>query len=264
MLLVLFCDYGLDDAVATIDALSHASGDGYTGAALVAVGGNVPADVALKNAKKLVAHLKPDLPVVIVDTTAEEQPSEYLSAIHGGDGMGDLLPASLAEGPAPVVPFAAWAEALGGTFDLLSLGPMTLVPRVLGKRPRKFIFMGGNIAEEPNFHGYEFNHAKNRAAFSECVKYPHVAVTMDTCRHPLFNIQPQFEGEGEIARFVARTRELTFSSGERGCYVWDDIAVKYLRHPAWFSTYRAADRDGNILNVAKYIGKKRYAEILHA
>lgn len=261
MELVLFCDYGLDDAAATADALMHLYEDGYSGATLVAVGGNVPAEVALRNAKKLAAALSCPLGGVrIADTTMFPQPSEYLTAVHGKDGMGDLF--AEAPCPVPVVPFAEWLRE-EEPFDLLSLGPMTLVPRALAKAPRKFVFMGGNVAEKPNFRGYEFNHALNRAAFSECVKYPHVAVTMDTCRHPLFNIQEKAAPrEGLLYRIAERCRALTLTSGERGCYLWDDIAVKALRHPSWFSSEQARDKDGNLLSVAHYRYGKQYYEIL--
>ena len=265
MNLILCCDYGLDDAAATVDALSHAAADGYETVALVAVGGNVPPDVAFVNAKKLVAHLPFEtVPLVVVDTTAEKQPFEYLKHIHGEDGMGDLFPDD-AGFSAPVRAFSEWVACLSGEYDLLSLGPMTLVPRILARgKARKFIFMGGNIAEEPNFHGYEFNHALDRAAFSfVTAHYPHVAVTMDTCRHPLLNVQSaDLSGGGLQRRIVARAREMTFVSGEKGCYIWDDMAVKVLRHPGWFETYPAADRDGNRLTVAKYTGNKPYPEIL--
>ena len=124
--------------------------------------------------------------------------------------------------------------------------------------------MGGNIAEEPNFHGYEFNHALDRAAFTDVTqRHAHVAVTMDTCRHPLLNVQNvDLSGGGLQQRIVARAKEMTFVSGEKGCYIWDDMAVKALRHPAWFETCAARDRDGNLLNVAKYVLPKPYPEIL--
>lgn len=262
MRLVLFCDYGLDDAAATVDALQHALADGYEKVDLVAVGGNVPADVALKNAIKLVHNLDFSLPeLAIVDTTGCPQPCEFLKTIHGGDGMGDLFE-EVSAPDVSVIPFQVWLEELRD-FVLLSLGPMTLVPCVLAKKPNKFIFMGGNISEEPNFHGYEFNHALNREAFSECVRYPHVAVTMDTCRHPLINLQhEEIEEKSLLHRIVLRAKERTFLSGEKGCYVWDDIAVKYLRHPEWFELYSAKDRDGNLLTVARYTLGKRFLSVL--
>lgn len=265
MKLVLVCDYGLDDAAATVDALAHAAQDGYKEVSLVAIGGNVPPDVALANAKKLVAHLPFEtVSVTVVDTTAEKQPFEFLKDIHGEDGMGCLFSDDIGFS-ARVKTFAQWLDELTGEYDLLSLGPMTLVPRILQKnRPRKFIFMGGNIAQEPNFHGYEFNHALDRGAFSEVVStYAHTAVTMDTCRVEALNVQDAPpSGETLLAKIVRRARDMTFVSGEKGSYIWDDMAVKALRHPDWFTQYEAVDCDGNRLNVACYTLGKPYQEIM--
>lgn len=261
MKLVLFCDYGLDDAAATVDALLHAKQDGYEGVDLVAIGGNVPAEVSLRNAKKLAANVNCGYSKIrVVDTTAYSQPFEYLTQIHGGDGMGDLF--SDCPAPCAVISFDEW-RAECDPFVLVSLGPMTLVPYALEKKPAKFIFMGGNVAETPNFHGYEFNHGVNREAFSRCVKYPHVAVTMDTCRNPLFNVQDKAIGEKDLLhRIVSRSRALTFTSGEKGCYVWDDIAIKVLRHPERFALRRQTDRDGNLLTVAYYAWTESYLELI--
>lgn len=262
MHLILCCDYGLDDALATVDALSHARkiGDDVT---LVAVGGNVPEAVALRNAKKLVAHVDFPLPRVrIVDTTDMPQPSAFLKTIHGEDGMGNLFEDD-GEIRCPVVKFSDFLAGLK-RYTLVSLGPMTLVPAILARGIcERFLFMGGNIAETPNYGDYEFNHALDRAAFSEAVKFPHTAVTMDTCRHPLLNIQEEeIAGEDLFARIARRIREMTFVSGEKGCYVWDDVAVKALYHPDWFSCETRRDRDGNLLRVASYTYGKPYLEIL--
>ena len=263
MKLILCCDYGLDDAAATVDALMHAKADGYGEVDLVAIGGNVPKEVALRNAKKLLAQLTFEMPpVCIVDTTAEIQPEEFLTSVHGGDGMGDLFTEN--GGTTSAVLFSKWLISLEGEYDLLSLGPMTLVPKILERgRCRNFVFMGGNIAEVPNFHGYEFNHALDRAAFSAVTgKYSHVAVTMDTCRHPLLNVQGEEIGQSSLMhRIVGRCRALTLTSGEKGCHVWDDVAVKYLRHPDWFELYSATDKDGNLLTVARYTHGKPYQDI---
>ena len=264
MKLVLFCDYGLDDAAATADALAHAKEDGYDGVDLVAIGGNVPADIARRNAKKLVANLQyAPLPVTVVDTTDIPQPAEYLAAIHGGDGMGDLFEERAC--PSEVKKFEEWLAEFSGEYILISLGPMTLVGALLQKKqPAKFIFMGGNVSEVPNYGKYEFNHGVNPAVFAECVKFPHIAVTMDTCRNPRLNIQQKEIGEKDVMRrIVGRSRELTFGTGEKGCYIWDDIAIKYLRHPDWFSLWKGTDLDGNKLTVARYEHDKEYLDIIN-
>ena len=263
--LVMCCDYGVDDAAATVDMLMHAAADAYDGAALVAIAGNVPAAVSLANAKKLVAHLPfRTVPVTVVDTTREVQPAEFLKHIHGNDGMGDLF-ADDRGFCAPVVPFSAWLETLPAAYDLLSLGPATLVPRILARGGvERLVLMGGNIAETPNYHGYEFNHALDRAAFSAVTQnFPHVAATMDTCRHPRLNVQPlAVEGEGLMARIVRRAQAMTRVSGEKGCYLWDDIAAKVLRHPEWFALRERTDRDGNVLTVAEYTHTEPYLKIM--
>ena len=180
-----------------------------------------------------------------------------------GDGMGDLFEEKPC--PCPVLRFREWLADLKEEYILLSLGPMTLVGEVLKIRmPEKFIFMGGNVTETPNYGRYEFNHGVNPAAFSECVKFPHVAITMDTCRNPKLNIQQKKIGSEDLMhRIVGRSRELTLGSGEKGCYVWDDIAVKYLRHPDWFSLDAGTDLDGNVLTVARYECDKEYLEIIN-
>ena len=263
MKLVLFCDYGLDDAAATVDALRHSQEDGYEEVVLVAIGGNVPPTISLRNAIRLVSNCEFSFsPVTIVDTTACEQSFEFLASVHGGDGMGNLFQDKPFH--AKVVLFDEWLNAFSGDYRLLSLGPMTLVPALLKKcTPEKFVFMGGNIAEEPNFNGYEFNHALDREAFSEAVKYPHIAVTMDSCRNPFLNIQQEkIEGDSLLFRIVARARELTLMSGEKGCYLWDDIALKCLRHPNWFTVRYGEDRDGNELTYAEYVHGEKYLKLL--
>lgn len=258
--LVMFCDYGLDDAIATYDVLNHA--DGFDRIDLVAVGGNVPSEISLRNAQKLVAFFPRRMANVrIVDTTAFAQPHEFLQLIHGNDGMGDLFEERTG---ATVVPFGRWLEGKFEGCMLLSVGPMTMVePFLKGHVPQQFVFMGGNIAEEPNYRGYEFNHGVNRRAFSACVRYPHVAVTMDTCRNPLFNVQEKEIGcESMMLRMVARSKELTKGTGEKGCYIWDDIAVKAMRHPEWFDCRTQTDKDGNVLNVAYYRGEREYLSLI--
>lgn len=258
--LALFCDYGLDDAVATCDLLLHAKE--YRAIDIVAIGGNVPSEVALKNAIKLTAAIGCGFADLrIVDTTDIFQPHEFLKEIHGDDGMGDLLDET---SPAyPIVKFDEWLKEDLGEFDLLSLGPMTLVlPLLKKKTPQKFYFMGGNIRMTPNYGEYEFNHGVNAEAFSECVKYPHAGATMDSCMHPLFDILREEKFENDLmGKLLQRARELSLSRGEEGCFIWDDVAVKALRHPEWFVTEEETDPFGNKITVVKYIGKDKYLSV---
>ena len=263
MKLVLFCDYGLDDAAATVDALLHSQEDGYDAVVLVAIGGSVPPTISLRNAIRLVANCDFEhVPVTIVDTTAQEQPFEFLTGVHGGDGMGNLF----SDRPfhAKVLPFSEWLNGFSGEYRLLSLGPVTLTVELLKKcAPEQFVLMGGNISGEPNFHGYEFNHALDRQAFSEAVTYPHMAVTMDSCNSRFLKLQQERIGENSLlSRIVSRARELALMSGKRDCCLVGDIALKCLRHPNWFTIRYGEDQDGNGLCYAEYVHGEQYLKLL--
>lgn len=263
MKLVLFCDCGLGAAAAVSDALVHSKEDGYEEVVLVAIGGSVPPSISLRNAIRLVSNCSFDhSPVTVVDTTGEEQPFEFLTRIVGGDGMGDLF----ADKPfrAKVLPFGEWLEDFLGEYDLLSLGPMTLVPALLKKRaPKRFVFAGGNIEGDTEIGGYEFNHGLDREAFKEALSYPHVAVTENTCRNSFLNVRSErIEGESLLCEIVSRARDLLLMSGETDCCIRDDIAVKYLRHPDWFTLRYGEDGDGNELTYAEFVHGEKYLNLL--
>ena len=48
--------------------------------------------------------------------------------------------------------------------------------------------------------------------------------------------------------------------GEKGCYVWDDVAAAYLLHPERFTLRQQTDRDGNRIFNAVYVSDKLYFE----
>jgi inosine-uridine nucleoside N-ribohydrolase len=89
--LSVLCDYGLDDAVASIYILENA--DKFDKIDFLAVAGNFPLDISFRNLKRLLSNY-PDLPenVRIVDTSSIIQNEENIPHIHGNDGMGDVLP----------------------------------------------------------------------------------------------------------------------------------------------------------------------------
>ena len=262
MKLVLFCDYGLDDAAATVDALMHSQEDGYEEVVLVAIGGGVPPTISLRNAIRLVSNCDfAHAPVTIVDTTAQEQPFEFLTGVHGGDGMGNLF----GDKPfhARVLPFSKWLNDFSGEYRLVGLGPMTLTLELLKKcEPEKFVFMGGNIENAPNFHGDEFNFALDREAFCEAVKYPHAAVTLDSCRSPFFKLQHERIEGGLLERILSRARELALMTGAKECYPQGEIAVKYLRHPNWFTLRYGEDQNENELTYAQYVHGEQYLKLI--
>ncbi len=235
MKLVVFADYGLDDACATVYVLENR--ERYEGIYIVPVGGNVEAARALTNAKKLLAAAKVDGisldGVCIADTAACAQPFCRLPSVHGNDGMGDLF--ADCESPVSVVPYENLADMLDCEYEVLSLGPCTMVERVLAtakKQPAgNIVIMGGCRAEEPNYNGYEFNEALDLEAFIKSLSRPHICATLDTCRVPEFNyISARRTGEKLLDKLINRSIELAAARHNDRCYIYDYIAALALLH----------------------------------
>ena len=243
--LVMLCDYGLDDAIATCHIFENYKQ--FKKIDILAIAGNVSPAVSMRNLQTLTAHFELDERLTIVDTCDTTQKHENLYDIHGDDGMGGIIPP--AKSNANCVTFRNWLKSYNGCDALLSLGPMTITETILKKcPPRLFVFMAGNIAEEPNYHGYEFNEGINPQAFSYCIGYPHKAVTLDTGTAPLDIIDKPAEGHSLKSLLVNRYRELTIQRREQHCYVWDDIAVSYLFAPSDFEEQVGTDKNGNVIN----------------
>ena len=259
--IVLFADYGLDDASATAHVLDHA--DRFDEIVIIPIGGNVPTAVSHRNCYTILSHY-PALwdKITVVSTLHLVQPFENLTDIHGGDGMGDILTVPAVQPAVREIPFEKWlAEEYTGRETLLSLGPMTLVRPVLEKHPcRRLVIMGGCIREEPNFCGREFNHALDTEAFAYCVRYPHEAVTLDTVRGAavLDMRGREIEGDGLHARFLRADQALSITRGEAGCYVWDDVAAAFVLHPDRFAVQPERDPDGNLVNNLVYTSEALY------
>lgn len=256
--LVMLCDYGLDDAIATAHLFAHSAL--LEKVDIVAVGGNFPADVALANARKLLFHLDTGKTSVrIVDTVAVPQPAEAIYCVHGSDGMGGIfpVPAPGAE-KVPVISYASWLASLEGCDLLLSLGPMTLTREVLARVGScEFLFMAGCVHATPNYKGMEFNQGINTDAFAACLAYPHRGVLLDTAA-PLLQVPDTLTGEGLIPQMTARYRELCRANGEETCYVWDDLAVCALLYPELFRTEVHTLPDGNKVSCLFYTGDMAY------
>ena len=251
--LAMLCDYGLDDAIATLYLLEYA--DCFDRIDIVPIGGNFPFKSTFVNAKRILTNSGKDLHNLrIVDTSSVPQPEEHIPDIHGNDGMGDVLPEEYFDA-VPVIDYDAWLDELDSSYVLVSLGPCTVTLDILkryGDLP--LVMMAGNISEPPNYNGYEFNHGLDTRAFAECVKHPHVCATLDTCHNPLCDLN-LFENsqKGLLKTLLDRYREMSRARHEAVCSVYDLTAVVYLIHPEYFTTEMLADKDGNEVAVLRYI-----------
>ena len=253
--IVLLCDYGLDDACATLFVLDNR---GQTPVDIIAIAGNSSVTTSLNNALKLLSNYDGSLEGVrVVETLNKTQNFCKLPSIHGEDGMGDFLekkPLNI-----PLLTFDKWMEE-SGSFTLVSLGPLTLTEEIIkAKEVDGLLIMAGNVAEVPNFNGYEFNHYLDRPAFSYCVEhFPTAKVaTLDTCRTPSFNFAKKvFSGDKLIDRTLERCRKYATIRHQDNCYVYDYIAVQYLFYPEKFTASEVVDPGGNRFVQLRYLEGK--------
>lgn len=259
--LALLCDYGLDDAIATAYLMNYA--DRFGKIDILPIGGNFPLKDAFINAKRVLTSVKNDKVKVdsdkirIVDTACLPQPEEQLWDIHGNDGMGDVLSVEYEE-LVDVIGYEKWLTEIDDSYIIVSLGPCTVTLDILSQKGALPVcFMCGNVSEPPNYNGYEFNHGMDVEAFSKCLKYPHVAATLDTCHNEQCNINKlDLSGDDTLHILMRRYRELSDGRGEANCYVYDLTVAVWLVYPERFTTEVLSDKDGNVVTVLKYIGEE--------
>ncbi|MCL2798608.1 MAG: nucleoside hydrolase [Firmicutes bacterium] len=269
--LIIFSDYGLDDACALVYLLGHA--DRFDGIDVVCIAGNVPAERSLSNAHKLLAQadsgqwtvdrkgegrfsisptasFSPSTPVRLVSTDDFPQKHVFLPSIHGKDGMGDLFSASA---KTDAIPYAQWFNSLPESAVILSLGPCTVsldvIKRFKSVKGAEHVMMAGVVGAEPNYLGMEFNQALDPESLAAQVKFPHKIATLDTCRVRQFNLAGEkIRGGSLLCRLVNRAKELKDARHSDNSYVYDLIAALYLVEPQIFKARVAVDPWGNRLS----------------
>ena len=120
--IVLLCDYGLDDAVATAFVLQKKKKNESID--IIPIGGNSAVEVSYRNAHTLLANYDGDKNGIrIVDSRAVSQPYVEHPTIHGKDGLGDLFTPQKSD-----VEQITLEQFLSetGEFILVSLGPCTI------------------------------------------------------------------------------------------------------------------------------------------
>jgi len=242
--LILLCDYGLDDAVATVYLLNRK--EMFDGIDILAVAGNTPASHCHNNAKILLSNFfeNQTIPndIRLITTSSITQNAALVESVHGKDGMGDML--TLTPCVVTELSFDNWIkEIITGNppITLVSLGPCTVTKKILEHiTPAAFLLMGGLTSAKPNFNGYEFNHYLDKEAFEFCAGQSNAVVaTLDTCRHPCFNqVGKHKKGDTLLTRLINRTIDIKTLRHPDNCYIYDYITVHYLTHPDCFEVVR--------------------------
>lgn len=247
--IIMFCDYGLDDAIATLHILRHAHM--FTHIDIVPIGGNVGVDIAYRNAHTLVKAADADRSKVrIVDARNIQQAAANIFDIHGCDGMGDMLEPS--ESDIAVIGFDEFKKELDraglpAKDCVLSLGPCT-VPDMLGYVPFSTVLMGGTVEESPNCGDYEFNEAMDVPAFKRFAYKATAVATLDTCHDRKFGFEHYKTGDpladGLIDKYVALCK-----SRNAPIAIYDLVAAFAVTNPERFDVQRVLRPDGVEFNL---------------
>tara|TARA_R110002020_G_scaffold3766_26_gene16667 strand:- start:3188 stop:4078 length:891 start_codon:yes stop_codon:yes gene_type:complete len=155
--IIIDTDPGLDDAVAILFALASPQ---FEVIGVTTVAGNIGLERTTTNAGGLLAAMgRSDIPVISGASQAMARDNIDAIVIHGDDGLrGVRLPAPLVPARAGAVDWLAKTlmAAPNGAIDILALGPLTNIARLIDQHPAaagrigQLLVMGGTIAEPGN------------------------------------------------------------------------------------------------------------------
>ena len=154
---IIDCDPGIDDSLALLYALQHPD---LEVVALTIVAGNVPVELGLENAFKILERLnRLDIPVYV----GADKPlvRDFVSAqdTHGMDGLGEsriTRNSSTQAQPQAAYDFLADYFQKNSDTSIIALGPLTNIALALRKNPTlgqhldRFVSMGGNYKSHGN------------------------------------------------------------------------------------------------------------------
>lgn len=189
---VIDTDPGIDDAVAILHALSSPA---FEILGITTVAGNIGIDITTRNAGRILALAgRMDIPVATGASAPLSRKGFDTVDINGDDGLGGV------GFPEPAVPplseAVEWLAALlmsepEGTVDILALGPLTNIARLVtdhpgaARRVRRLIAMGGAVDEPGNVGPKsEFNFAADPEAADIVFRagLPIVLIPLDVTR----------------------------------------------------------------------------------
>ncbi|MBD2746893.1 nucleoside hydrolase [Microvirga sp. BT688] len=157
-LTVIDTDPGIDDAIGILLALAS---PGFSIAGITTVAGNIGIETTMRNAGRLLAFAnREDIPVFRGAAAPLSRVGPEPLNLHGEDGIGGVAlpePARLPESRHAVEWLADFLmEQPAGMVDVLALGPLTNLARLIVERPEaarrigRIIAMGGAIHEHGN------------------------------------------------------------------------------------------------------------------
>ena len=157
-LVVIDTDPGIDDAIGILLALASPE---FSIAGITTVAGNIGIETTTRNAGRLLAFAgREDIPVFTGAAAPLSRPGPEPLNLHGTDGIGGVALPQPGQDP-ETRPAVEWLADLllrepAGTVDVLALGPLTNLARLVlekpdaAKRIGRIVAMGGAIHERGN------------------------------------------------------------------------------------------------------------------
>lgn len=149
---IIDCDPGIDDSLALMYALSSKE---LEVAAITIVCGNVPVEIGVKNAFK-VLHIMNRTDIKVYAGESKPLVREYISAqdTHGMDGLGEshiAAPAGLKEEDMSASEYMYQLLKANKDISIIALGPLTNLAKVVARdanvlqNVKRLVSMGGNF-----------------------------------------------------------------------------------------------------------------------
>lgn len=264
---ILDVDPGVDDALAILLALGSPQ---LNVLALTVVSGNVPVEIGVENALRVLSFAgRDDIDVYAGASGPLTGAAVHATEVHGVSGMGNAeLPPSIKRArPGATTYIQTVLQERPGEVTLVAVGPLTNLALVEEDKPgtlnlaKEIVVMGGAVAEPGNVTAVaEFNfYADPLAARQVLDSSESLAVV------PLDVTHQVGMGKGEISDlarksgtpltdFLEKATEVVVSLGEQaggyaGVYLHDPTAVAYASCPHLFQSDKmwiSVETDGHL------------------
>ncbi|WEX10614.1 nucleoside hydrolase [Chelativorans sp. AA-79] len=192
MKVLIDTDPGIDDAIALLFALAHPK---LEVAGITTVAGNIGIETTTRNALRILALAGADVPVHAGTERPLARGGVDEIRVHGQDGLGGVRFPDPAASPAGSDAVGFLRDTLmavpDGTVDILALGPLTNIARLVtdapeaARRVRQLIAMGGAVHERGNVGARsEFNiaHDPEAAEIVFSAGLPFTLIPLDVTR----------------------------------------------------------------------------------
>jgi inosine-uridine nucleoside N-ribohydrolase len=258
--IIIDTDPGIDDALAIFFALNAPQLDVI---ALTTVFGNVPVELATKNALSLVEMTNFTVPVASgVKAPLFIPPLPHPEAVHGSDGFGNINlaePKNKADNRSAAEMIIDLVRAHPNQVSIITLGPLGNLAEVLALDPTitvlvdEVIIMGGAAATSGNM---------SPVAEANIIQDPYAAdrvfsadwkvtmVGLDVTKKVIMNrelLEKIKEGNQQCGEFLYQITQFYFDFHKKaqnmdGCYVHDASTIAYAIAPDIFTCEQGAVR----------------------